>query len=219
MADVRVIETAQLTDADRAAIRQLLDEAFDGDFSDDDWAHALGGWHAVIAAEGAGAVLAHASVVERRIAVGARVFRAGYVEAVAVAPAHQRLGLGSAVMTALAEVIDARFELGVLSSGEWGFYERLGWERWRGPTYVRTTTGEQVRTEDDDDGVMVLRTGPSAEHGSDSCCREDRREWRESADREIRSRPSRVATNRTLPCACQRDRASSSVQAMWPPRP
>ncbi len=165
VADVRVIETAQLTDDDRAAIRRLLDEAFDGDFSDDDWAHALGGWHAVIAAEGAGAVLAHASVVERRIAVGATVFRAGYVEAVAVAPAHQRLGLGSAVMTALAEVIDARFELGVLSSGEWGFYERLGWERWRGPSHVRAADGTVTRSPGDDDGVMVRRCRPS--HGLD----------------------------------------------------
>ena len=59
--------------------------------------------------------------------VGVTPFRAGYVEAVAVAPGHQRSGLGTAVMAALAAVIHERFELGVLSSGEWGFYERLGW--------------------------------------------------------------------------------------------
>ena len=43
------------------------------------------------------------------------------------------------------------------------FYERLGWERWQGPTYVRTAVGELHRTEEDDDGVMVLRTGPTAD--------------------------------------------------------
>ena len=161
VADVRVLETIQLTENDRAAIRLLLDQAFDGDFSDHDWAHALGGWHVVIASAHGPAMLAHASVVERRIAVGARVFRAGYVEAVAVDPAHQRCGLGSAVMTALAEVIEARFELGVLSSGEWGFYERLGWQRWRGPSHVRAADGTLRRSPGDDDGVMVLRCRPS----------------------------------------------------------
>ena len=161
MADVRLIETAQLTDDDRGAIRRLLDRAFDGDFSDDDWRHALGGWHAVIASEDAQAVVAHASVVERPIAVGARVFRAGFVEAVAVSPGRQRSGLGSAVMTAIARVIRAHFELGVLSSGEWGFYERLGWERWGGPSHVRRADGTVTRSPGDDDGVMVLRCGPS----------------------------------------------------------
>jgi hypothetical protein len=39
------------------------------------------------------------------------------------------------------------------------FYERLGWERWQGPTFVRR--GEAlVRTEEEDDGIMVLRPGP-----------------------------------------------------------
>ena len=31
-----------------AAIRALLDEAFDGDFGDDDWEHALGGIHVLV---------------------------------------------------------------------------------------------------------------------------------------------------------------------------
>ena len=36
-------------------------------------------------------------------------------------------------------------------------YARVGWERWRGPTYVRTDGGP-VRTEEEDDGIMILRT-------------------------------------------------------------
>lgn len=161
MADVRLLETSQLSTDDRARIRRLLDEAFDGDFSDDDWAHALGGWHAVIRSADAHTVLAHGSVVARRIDVGPTAYRAGFVEAVGVAPGHQRLGLGSAVMTGLAEVIHARFELGVLSSGEWGFYEQLGWERWRGPSQVRAVDGTITRSPEEDDGVMVLRCRPS----------------------------------------------------------
>jgi aminoglycoside 2'-N-acetyltransferase I len=55
-------------------------------------------------------------------------------------------------------IIRGRYQLGALSDGSAvpGFYERLGWERWRGPTFVDATP-ELVRTEDDD-GVMVLRT-------------------------------------------------------------
>lgn len=49
----------------------------------------------------------------------------------------------------------------MLSTSAHAFYEALGWERWQGPTYVRD--GETVvRTEDEDDGIMVLRNGPSA---------------------------------------------------------
>ena len=75
------------SDSQPAAIRALLDAAFDGDFSDDDWAHALGGTHALI--EAGGAVIAHASVVPRVLDVGTQPVRAGYVEAVAVLPARQ----------------------------------------------------------------------------------------------------------------------------------
>jgi len=48
----------------------------------------------------------------------------------------------------------------VLSTGRHEFYQRLGWERWLGPTFVRR--GEAlVRTPDEDDGIMVLRFGRS----------------------------------------------------------
>lgn len=154
---VEVHASADLGAADLAAIRALMAAAFD-DFSDDDWAHALGGWHALIREDGR--VVAHGSVVARRIRIGDTDVRAGYVEAVGVAPDRQRQGLGSAVMAALGKVIQRDYDLGVLSSGEWGFYERLGWERWQGPSFVREADGTLVRTPDDDDGVMALRCGP-----------------------------------------------------------
>jgi aminoglycoside 2'-N-acetyltransferase I len=49
------------------------------------------------------------------------------------------------------------YELGALSTDVPGVYTRVGWERWRGPTYVRTPRGLE-RTEDEDDGILVLRT-------------------------------------------------------------
>lgn len=139
-------------------IRRLLDEAFEGGFSEHDWEHTLGGWHVVVR-EG-GALLAHAAVVPRVIAVAGKPFRGGYVEGVATTPQRHGEGLGSIVMSRVDQILRNRFEIGALSTGLHSFYERLGWERWRGPSFVRR--GEELaRTEEDDDGIMVLRFGPS----------------------------------------------------------
>ena len=156
---VRVSLSDELDPRDRTAIRALLDTAFAGDFSDDDWAHALGGTHAIV--EDDGAVVAHASVVPRVLDIGTHRVRAGYIEAVGVLPTRHGTGLGTAVMRALAEVIAREFELGALSTGEWPFYKGLGWERWRGPTWVRHPHGRLERSPDDDDSLMILRTPTS----------------------------------------------------------
>ena len=87
----------------------------------------------------------------------------GFVEAVATLPSQQRTGLGSRVMTAIAGVIRDRFELGALSTGEHAFYERLGWERWRGPSYVRATDGTRTPSADEDGAIMILRCTASRE--------------------------------------------------------
>jgi aminoglycoside 2'-N-acetyltransferase I len=47
------------------------------------------------------------------------------------------------------------FELGALSPFSVAYYERLGWELWRGPLLIRTDEG-LVRTPRDGD-VMILR--------------------------------------------------------------
>ena len=155
MADVRLVETRHLSERERRALRQLLDEAFEGDFTEDDWQHALGGWHAIVGLPDR--IVAHAAVVERRLLLDVREVRTGYVEAAAVTPDLQRSGLGTAVMAAITDLVRERYDLGALSTGEWGFYQRLGWERWQGPTYVRTPDGRLLRTPDEDDAVMVLR--------------------------------------------------------------
>jgi aminoglycoside 2'-N-acetyltransferase I len=137
------------------AIRRMLDEAFEGDFDDTDWEHTFGGWRAVV--WDGDVPVAHAAVFRRIVEVGGRPLEVGYVEGVGTAPSRQREGHGSAVMRAIGDVIRERFALGVLGTGEHGFYERLGWERWQGPSYVRR--GDRLdRSAEDDDGLMVLRT-------------------------------------------------------------
>jgi aminoglycoside 2'-N-acetyltransferase I len=150
---------AHLGPEDVTALRALLHAAFAGDFTDDDWAHALGGIHAII--EDVDGVVAHGAVVPRVLDVGTLRLTVGYVEAIAVRPDRQRAGLGTAIMRALGDAIARDYPLGVLSSGEWAFYARLGWERWRGQTWVRHPDGRLERSPDDDDGVMILRTPTS----------------------------------------------------------
>ncbi len=150
--------TAEVSDERLTEIRGLLNSAFGGDFSEQDWEHALGGWHFVVLDNGA--VIAHAAVVPRAIEVADRPFRTGYVEAVATDPGRQQEGLGSAVMAQVATLVRDRFEMGALSTSVHDFYERLGWKRWHGPTYVRHGS-ELVRTEEEDGGVMALPFGPS----------------------------------------------------------
>jgi aminoglycoside 2'-N-acetyltransferase I len=142
-----------------AAARPLLDEAFGGRFDDTDWEHALGGWH-VLVTEG-GTLVAHAAVVPRDLYVDGRPVDAGYVEAVATTPARQGEGLGTLALREVDRLLRRHHQLGALSTGAHGFYERLGWERWLGPTFVRTGEGA-VRTPDEDDGIMVLRFGSTA---------------------------------------------------------
>lgn len=147
-----------LDQARASALRALFDAAWpDGDFDATDWEHATspGGVHVI--SEIDGVVVAHASVVPRALELAGRPVNVGYVEAVATHPAHGGRGLGSAVMREIGFLIAERHELGALSTGIHAFYERLGWRRWRGPTFIRTADGV-IRSEEDDDGVMVLPT-------------------------------------------------------------
>lgn len=155
---IQTVSTGDMSPDTLGQIRSVVDAAFGSGFSDDDWDHALDGWHVVVFEEDL--VIGHAAVVPRVIETAGRQFHTGYVEAMAVDPARQRNGIGSEVMIDVERVIRSSFELGALSSNADGFYERLGWERWLGSTYVRDS-GRRARTRDDDGGVFVLRFGPS----------------------------------------------------------
>lgn len=156
---IHKLASEQLTALQTEHIRALLWAAFADDehgaFSEDDWQHALGGTHFIATA--GGAIVAHASVVERDIHVAGHALRTGYVEAVATAPAYQGRGYGSALMLEVDVLIERDFEFGVLGTGSQGFYERLGWAVWRGPSFVRTQNGEEP-TPDEDGYIMFLRT-------------------------------------------------------------
>ena len=155
------MSTDELTAAEIAAIRQLLEAAFDSDyepFTEEDWEHTIGGVHFVLELDGE--IVAHASVVDRELQVGDQPLRTGYVEGVATLPDRQGMGLGSRVMRDVTSYIDENFELGALGTGAHRFYERLGWLTWNGPSSVRTAEGTR-RTPDEDGYILVLPTKSS----------------------------------------------------------
>ncbi|WP_030763734.1 MULTISPECIES: GNAT family N-acetyltransferase [unclassified Streptomyces] len=128
-----VRHTAELTGTELREIRTLLDGAFDGDFADEDFEHALGGMH-VLVRDAGGDLVAHGSVVMRRVVHRGRALRTGYVEAVAVRADARRRGLGGQVMARLEQVIGRAYVLGALSASRDGAALHLGrgWQVWGG---------------------------------------------------------------------------------------
>lgn len=175
MLELRSAPTEELSDLELTELRLLLHLAFDGAFSDEDWDHSLGGRHFIGLHDGA--IVAHASVVPRRLHVGERPVHTGYVEGVGVAEEHRRRGFGHIVMSQLGEFVSPRFELGALSAAEHNqsFYNRLGWRLWRGPTAV-IVDGVARPTPEDDGLTMILETPSTGRldlHATLAC------EWRE----------------------------------------
>jgi aminoglycoside 2'-N-acetyltransferase I len=161
MTEVRVLADEHVSRDLREAVRTLTFAAFGDRFDGHDWEHTYGG-HRVLVLDGEVPVAA-AAVVTRELVVGGTAYAAGYVEGVATAPGHQGHGLGSTVMATVGDLVRSRYQLGALSTSRSAFYERLGWERWRGPTYVLHVDGGLERTPDEDDGVMVLRCARTAD--------------------------------------------------------
>ncbi len=157
-----VCATADLSAEDKRVITALCSRAFQEDFSSlftyiTDCAHVLAyldGEHSSDAAAG-GELVGHASWSTRWLQpAGHPPLRTAYVDAVATDPTYWGCGIGRAVMTQFAaETQD--YALGGLSTSVAGFYARLGWERWHGPTAVRAKHGLEYTP---DECVMILRT-------------------------------------------------------------
>lgn len=157
MIEVRSAHTADLDGATLRAARVLLEDVFEGEMTDDDWEHALGGVHTVVLEEGR--VIGHAAVVQRRLLHRGRALRTGYVEGVGVRADRRGQGFGTAIMDALERVVRGAYELGALAAADEaaGFYRTRGWQLWQGPSSALTPVGIE-RTEEEDGGIHVLPT-------------------------------------------------------------
>lgn len=173
MTDLWTVHTADLEATVLTAARALLDDAFDGDFSDDDWANALGGMHTLVW-EG-GELIGHASLVQRRLVHNGRALRTGYVEAVAVRSDRRRRGHGAAMMDALERVTRKAYDVGALSASHEAleFYASRGWQLWRGPSSAMTPSGVKA-TKGEDGSIHVLPVGGALDLDGEITC-----DWRE----------------------------------------
>jgi aminoglycoside 2'-N-acetyltransferase I len=173
MTELQTAHTADLDAGTLRAARLLLDAAFDGEFGDDDWEHALGGVHTLVWERGE--LIGHGSVVQRRLLHGGRALRAGYVEGVAVNASRRRRGHAAGMMAVLERVVRGAYDVGALAPTDAAldFYAARGWRRWEGPTSALTPAGI-VRTETDDGGIYVLPVAVSLDLSSALTC-----DWRD----------------------------------------
>lgn len=173
---MNVVQTAHTADLDAAvleAARGLLVDVFEGDLSEHDWEHALGGMHALVW-EGT-ELIGHASLVQRRLIHGGRALRTGYVEGVGVRADRRRRGHGAAMMDALERVIRRAYDLGALGATDEGaaFYVARGWQRWQGSTSA-LTPGGILSTEEEDGYIYVLPVAVSLDLSGELRC-----DWRD----------------------------------------
>lgn len=168
----RLIHTSDLDNETRQNAHDLLVDAFEGDFTDDDWDHTLGGMHALVYHHGA--LIAHAAVVLRRLLYRGTTLRTGYVEGVAVREDWRGQGLGRALMNSAEQVIRGAYRLGALSPSHAArhMYVGRGWIQWQGATSVLAPSG-LTRTPDDDGCVFVLPVDVTLDPTADLVC-----DWR-----------------------------------------
>ncbi|MHA6759639.1 GNAT family N-acetyltransferase [Streptacidiphilus sp. PAMC 29251] len=174
MAEVEVVSTRSPDAVTLVAVRRLLEQVFEGNFSDHDWEHALGGVHVLLREDGV--LVGHGSVVERQLRTGGVTICTGYVEAVAVRADRQGIGYGTLLMDAVEQELgNGDYGLAALSASARavGFYRSRGWQQWLGPTAVSTPRGP-LRTEEDDGSVYVLEVDLGVDVFLELIC-----DWRE----------------------------------------
>ncbi len=170
---IRTAHTADLDPATLAAARALFDDVFEGEFSDHDWEHGLGGIHAL--AYDDGELVGHGAVVQRRLLCGGRALRTGYVEGVGVRADRQGRGVGGALMTAIENVIRGAYDLGALGATDEAqpMYLKHGWQRWEGRLSALTPSGI-VRTAEEEGAVFVLPVAVELDLTAELTC-----DWRD----------------------------------------
>src|SRR5215204_5773672 len=147
--------TEDLSAATRAEIIQVCIAAHhEEDFKNLFTYAPTGGWHFL--AYRADELVSHAAVSTRWLQVeGQPLLKTAYIDAVATLPAYQGQGYGSALLRQLAIGIDREYVIACLATERETFYERLGWQTWRGPLAGRSE--QKLIPTPDQRGIMVLR--------------------------------------------------------------
>jgi len=150
---LEILTTEDLTAAHRSSIVDVCIAAHEIDDFKNLFTHIKDGRHVLAYREGE--LVSHAVATTRWVQPdGRRALRTAYIDAVSTLPQYEGRGYGSAVMRRLAAEIDD-YEIACLQTDRPGFYDRLGWEIWRGPLAGRGEHGLVPTPEQR--GVMVLR--------------------------------------------------------------
>ena len=139
MTELRTAHTADLAATEMAAIRSLMDAAFDR-VSDDTFDNTLGGVHALVLENGE--LVGHGSVVQRRMLHAGRTLRTGYIEGVAVRADRRRQGHGAQLMgTRTRRPVRVPARRARRQPRGSRLYASRGWQQWRGPSSAMTPDG------------------------------------------------------------------------------
>lgn len=151
---VTMLPTEELTTAQRSSVIDVCIDAHSNDDFRNLFTYIPSGGRHFLAHRGS-ELVSHAVVTTRWAQPeGQPELKTAYVDAVATQPVYQGRGYASATMRRLAAEI-SDYEIGCLQTDRPTFYERLGWELWRGPLAGRSEDGS-IPTPDQR-GVMVLR--------------------------------------------------------------
>jgi aminoglycoside 2'-N-acetyltransferase I len=152
--EITMLATQVLTAAPRSSVIDVCISAHENEEFRNLFTHIPSGGRHFLASRGS-ELVSHAVVTTRWVQPeGQPALKTAYVDAVSTLPMYQRLGYASAVMHRLAEEI-GDYEIACLQTDRPGFYERLGWEVWRGSLAGR---GEHALIPTPEQrGVMVLR--------------------------------------------------------------
>lgn len=101
-------------------------------------------------------LVSHAVITTRWLQIGNEpLLKTAYIDALATDPSFQRSRFGSAVMRHVVSLCQDEFEIACLETEQVKFFERLGWEEWRGPLAGRNE--HDLVSTPSQTGVMILR--------------------------------------------------------------
>ncbi|MEW2115280.1 GNAT family N-acetyltransferase [Streptomyces sp. NPDC005474] len=141
---VHVRHTEQLSKQERHDLRTMLEKVFGRSrYTDESWEHCLGGVHYLL--RYGDTLVAHGALVPRYLRQGDRVLRGVYGESMATLYDWRELGFGSIIVAMATANVRNNYDIGVFAASKYAFYERLGWEKWRGPTFIETEHGIEPR--------------------------------------------------------------------------
>ena len=135
------------------AIRNLLSDAYEDDFSEQDWLHTCNGIRFLGTFDNA--IVAHGAVVPREILINGQSLEVGYLEGIAVSREYQGQGIGGLLLKSISDFSFSQYQLSMLSTDEFDFYSKYGWKKFSGKSGV-IIKGEIKMTPDEDEGLMYL---------------------------------------------------------------